>query len=54
MKCKLCQSPMRLVKATRPEEVIEIDMLDFLDCMEVVLWCCEKCGYTHVSNRGLH
>lgn len=49
MKCKRCQYIMRPVKAARPEELVEIDSLDFLGCSEVVLWCCENCGQTFIN-----
>jgi len=46
MTCRNCNGVMCPVKVARPEEIIEIDMLDFAGCQEVVLWCCERCGLT--------
>lgn len=45
MRCKRC-------KHLQPEELIEIDVLDYFGCSEVIIWCCEKCGDTFVKCSG--
>lgn len=50
MNCKRCRSPMWPVKTARPEEVIEIDIMDFINCREVILWYCNKCGHLHITS----
>lgn len=49
MHCKRCQNLMQPVKAVQPEELIEVESLDFFGCSEVILWCCENCGQTFVN-----
>lgn len=54
MTCKRCSCPMQPVRVANPKELIEVDNMDFFGCKEVVMWCCERCGYTifYCSNNG--
>jgi hypothetical protein len=40
---------MNEVKVGQPKEFIEIDNIDFIGHEEVILWCCAKCGHSHIS-----
>lgn len=52
MNCRFCKYIMHPVRTARPEELIEVDVLDFVGCSEVVLWCCENCGQTLINCPG--
>lgn len=41
------------VKTAQPEELIEVDSLDYIGCGEVVVWCCENCGQILINCPGI-
>lgn len=49
MVCVNCSSRLIPVKTASPQMIVDIYDLDFVNCQEAVIWCCEICGYTRVT-----